>query len=168
MTSTSVEPSEPTAAVQAGSVLIRARYSETDQMGVVYHGAYFPWFELGRTELLRIAGFPYRDLENQEITALYSTPYERTRETLLPLVEGKGLELLEYPAQAKEEWLAKLFEDHAGGTVVISGHSNTIPGLANLLLGSETFTQFDDNDYSNLLVIVGSKVGNGTLVRLKF
>jgi acyl-CoA thioester hydrolase len=42
---------------------IRARYQETDQMGVVYHANYINWFEIGRTELIRERGFPYRRIE---------------------------------------------------------------------------------------------------------
>ncbi|MBI2497261.1 MAG: acyl-CoA thioesterase, partial [Opitutae bacterium] len=42
---------------------IRVRYAETDMMGVVYHGNYLPWFEVGRTQLLRDHGLVYRDLE---------------------------------------------------------------------------------------------------------
>jgi acyl-CoA thioester hydrolase len=42
---------------------IRVRYAETDQMGVAYHGGYFAWFEVGRTDLLRGQGMTYRDLE---------------------------------------------------------------------------------------------------------
>ncbi len=42
----------------------RVRYPETDRMGVVYHGNYFTWFEMGRTEHLREkTGISYRDLE---------------------------------------------------------------------------------------------------------
>jgi hypothetical protein len=69
---------------------------------------------------------------------------------------------------AKKDWLSNLFSNHTGGTIVISGHSNTIPGLANLLLGSEKFGQFDDSEYNNLLVIVATEVGNGKLVRFNF
>lgn len=32
-------------------------------MGVVYHANYFVWFEVGRTDLLRNAGWTYRDME---------------------------------------------------------------------------------------------------------
>jgi acyl-CoA thioester hydrolase len=42
---------------------IRVRYSETDQMGVVYHGAYAPFFEVGRTEALREMGLTYKSFE---------------------------------------------------------------------------------------------------------
>ena len=43
--------------------IIRVRYAETDQMGVAYHGGYFAWFEVGRTDLLRGHGMTYKDLE---------------------------------------------------------------------------------------------------------
>jgi len=43
---------------------LRVRYSETDRMGVVYHGAYVSWFEVARTEYCRAAGFPYRRMED--------------------------------------------------------------------------------------------------------
>jgi acyl-CoA thioester hydrolase len=39
------------------------RYAETDQMGVAWHGGYFAWFEVGRTDLLRGQGLTYRELE---------------------------------------------------------------------------------------------------------
>jgi acyl-CoA thioester hydrolase len=44
---------------------IRVRYAETDQMGVVYYANYLVWFEIGRVEVLRTAGFSYRQLEQE-------------------------------------------------------------------------------------------------------
>ncbi len=32
--------------------LVRPRYAETDQMGVIYHGNYYAWFEVGRSDFL--------------------------------------------------------------------------------------------------------------------
>lgn len=45
------------------AVVLRVRYGETDQMGVVYYANYLDWFTEGRTELMRRHGVPYRDLE---------------------------------------------------------------------------------------------------------
>lgn len=42
---------------------LRARYVETDQMGVVYHGNYLNYFEVGRTEMMRHLGYPYAAME---------------------------------------------------------------------------------------------------------
>ena len=42
---------------------VRVNYSETDQMGVVYHARYVVWLDVARTEHLRQCGMTYRDLE---------------------------------------------------------------------------------------------------------
>ena len=44
---------------------IRVRYEETDNMGVVYYGNYFTWFEVARTEYLRALGVSYREMEKE-------------------------------------------------------------------------------------------------------
>ncbi len=46
---------------------VRVRYAETDRMGVVYHSNYLVWFEVGRTELCRSLGFPYRAWEAEGV-----------------------------------------------------------------------------------------------------
>jgi acyl-CoA thioester hydrolase len=43
--------------------LVRVNYSETDQMGVVYHARYLVWLDIARTEHLRRSGMSYRELE---------------------------------------------------------------------------------------------------------
>lgn len=43
----------------------RVIYGDTDTMGIAYHANYFRWFEMGRTELFRSLGMPYRQIEAQ-------------------------------------------------------------------------------------------------------
>ena len=45
----------------------RVRYGETDQMGVVYHGNYAQYLEMGRVEWLRSLGFSYKQMEKDGI-----------------------------------------------------------------------------------------------------
>jgi acyl-CoA thioester hydrolase len=45
------------------SITWRVNYSETDQMGVVYHACYLVWLDRARTEHLRRTGMSYADLE---------------------------------------------------------------------------------------------------------
>jgi acyl-CoA thioester hydrolase len=45
----------------------RVRYGETDQMGVVYHGNYAQYLEMGRVEWLRSLGFSYKQMEKEGI-----------------------------------------------------------------------------------------------------
>ncbi|MBP8066516.1 MAG: acyl-CoA thioesterase [Flavobacterium sp.] len=46
---------------------VRVRYAETDQMGVVYHGNYAQYFEMGRVEWLRNLGVSYRWMEENGV-----------------------------------------------------------------------------------------------------
>jgi acyl-CoA thioester hydrolase len=46
-------------------ITFRARYQETDGQGRVHHAHYFSWFETGRVEQLRAAGYSYREFEEQ-------------------------------------------------------------------------------------------------------
>ena len=59
----------------------RVIYGDTDTMGIVYHANYLRWFEMGRTELFRHLGLPYREIEARglmlpvsEVTCKYLTP----------------------------------------------------------------------------------------------
>jgi acyl-CoA thioester hydrolase len=104
---------------------VRVRYAETDQMGVAYHGDYFAWFEVGRTDLLRQLGLTYKELEAEDVRlpvvetrvqfrrpALYDDVLEiRTR-----LVEMTGVRLtFEYDVvrSSDEEALAQAMTCHA-------------------------------------------------------
>ena len=49
------------------SITLRVNYSETDQMGVVYHANYLIWFDRARTELMRETGLTYKELEQQGV-----------------------------------------------------------------------------------------------------
>jgi acyl-CoA thioester hydrolase len=60
--------------IMKSEIVITPRYSETDQMGIIYHANYFPWFEMGRTDLLAKIGFAYKSIEDMGI--------------LFPLTEG--------------------------------------------------------------------------------
>lgn len=48
-------------------IQIRVRYGETDQMGVVYHGNYALYLEMGRIEWLRKFGISYKSMEENGI-----------------------------------------------------------------------------------------------------
>jgi acyl-CoA thioester hydrolase len=68
----------------------RVRYQETDQMGIVHHANYIIWFEIGRTDLCRVAGFPYKEIEKRglilvvtEVDCRYRAPYHYDDEVLI-------------------------------------------------------------------------------------
>src|SRR5688572_32065576 len=53
----------PAESPSVSEVIVRVNYSETDQMGVVYHARYLVWLDIARTEHLRRSGMSYRELE---------------------------------------------------------------------------------------------------------
>lgn len=95
---------------------VTVRYAETDMMGVVYHANYLPWFEIGRTTLLKEMGLPYRTLEEQgyrlpvlEVSAQYLRPavYDDTLTIVTSLREKPLLRIrLDYEVRRGDELLA--------------------------------------------------------------
>ncbi|TLP81261.1 acyl-CoA thioesterase [Maribacter sp. ACAM166] len=49
--------------MRSNEISFRIRYSETDQMGVVYHGNYAQYLEMARVEWLRVLGISYKNME---------------------------------------------------------------------------------------------------------
>lgn len=102
---------------------VSVRYAETDMMGVVYHGNYLPWLEIGRTNLLRELGLPYRELEAQgyflpvlEVHVKYLRPavYDDTVIIVTTLRERPLLRIrLEYEVRRGDELLATAETVHA-------------------------------------------------------
>jgi acyl-CoA thioester hydrolase len=60
-------------------IMIRVNYSETDRMGVAYHGRYPVWFDMARTEHLRRTGVSYRELEDSGLLLTVSELQVRYR-----------------------------------------------------------------------------------------
>jgi acyl-CoA thioester hydrolase len=58
---------------------VRVNYSETDQMGVVYHARYLVWFDVARCDYLRATGLTYRDLEERGLRLVVSDVNVRYR-----------------------------------------------------------------------------------------
>ncbi|QRM90925.1 YbgC/FadM family acyl-CoA thioesterase [Lacinutrix sp. WUR7] len=53
--------------MKENEIFIRIRYGETDQMGVVHHGNYALYLEMGRTEWLRTFGISYSQMEKEGV-----------------------------------------------------------------------------------------------------
>lgn len=48
-------------------IKIKTRYSETDQMGIIYHPNYITYYEIARTEMIRTLAYPYKEMESDGI-----------------------------------------------------------------------------------------------------
>lgn len=107
-------------------------------------------------------------LEGTQVDAIYSTPYKRTTHTVTPLAAAKKLEVKSYDP-LKAEPIQAMLAAHRGGTIVVCGHSNTIPWTANLLTGTSDMQQYDDNTYNIVLVVSVYEMGKvAKVTRLHF
>ena len=102
-------------------------------------------------------------LTETKVDAIFSTAYKRTQNTVAPLAKAKELVVKAYEPFKTEE-LDKMLREYAGGTVVICGHSNNIPSIANYLIGREDYKTFEDADYDNLMIVTVVERGKTTKV----
>lgn len=85
--------------------------------------------------------------------AIYSSNYQRTISTAKPLAEQKGLSVQVYDPRQQPAFLEKVLKDHRGGTVVIIGHSNTVPFAVNHLLGKKVIEEMSETEYDKVFVV---------------
>ena len=100
-------------------------------------------------------------LQDIDVKAVYSTDYARTRSTAAPTAEDKGLETQMYSAADHEGLVAEILA--ARETVLVVGHSNTIPVIASMLTG-ENFNEIDLDVYDRIYQVV--ICGNAASVNL--
>jgi 2,3-bisphosphoglycerate-dependent phosphoglycerate mutase len=106
-------------------------------------------------------------LEETSVDAIYSTDYKRTRETAMPLAEAKQLQIQFYEPQ-KAPVIDEMITKYGGRTIVIIGHSNTIPWTANYLAGKELYPNFADDDHNDVLIVTYAGKGNAKVTRLNY
>jgi acyl-CoA thioester hydrolase len=102
-------------------VQINVRYSETDMMGIVYHGSYLPWFEIGRTTLLKEQGLSYRDME----VAGYRLPVlEVSVKYLKPALYDDTLTIITTLAEKPVLRIQLSYEVYRGGELLATGQTS--------------------------------------------
>ena len=99
------------------SSTVRVRYAETDQMGIAYHGNYFAWFEVGRTDLLRGRGLTYRDLER---TGLRLPVIETAAKFIRPALYDDILEIRTRLAALSGARIGFSYEVHRDGADLLA------------------------------------------------
>lgn len=99
------------------------------------------------------------------VDAVYATQYRRTVETAMPLAERLSLPLHVYNAGDIEGLVAELDERHRAETVVVVGHSNTVPEIVEAL-SREDVGPISEDRYGDVFVVVRPRWGRATVTRL--
>ena len=109
-----------------------------------------------------------RILSNVPLAAVFSTNYNRTRGTASPTATNQSINLETYGAFDLDLLADNNLTDHHGEIVLVVGHSNTIPSLANILIGEDTYSDFSETEFDNLFIITVVEKGRSKVVHMKY
>jgi 2,3-bisphosphoglycerate-dependent phosphoglycerate mutase len=96
-------------------------------------------------------------LSAANINMVYTTAYNRTKETAQPTATKNGLKMHVYNPR-------KMYDDDfkhttKGKNVLVVGHSNTTPAFVNKILGKKKYPQIADDNNNNLYIVTVTKRG---------
>ena len=132
-----VHPTEASGMLRAYVVRHAEKASDGDNPPLTEQGS-------ARAEALRDL------LTDQPIAAVYSTPYLRTTRTVQPTADAHGLEVTTYDPGG--DLPADLIAQHTDQTVLIAGHSNTVPAIVGGL-GAELPDEIPHERYGDLWLV---------------
>lgn len=104
----------------------------------------------GKDRAVRLADILLKEFN---VSAIYSTPYKRTKETASPIADSLGLLIQEYGLNDPKGLVASIISSNQASTALIVGHSNTTPLLVNISLGEERFEQLDEKAYGDIFIV---------------
>jgi len=108
-----------------------------------------------------------RVLRGTRLDAVYSTPFGRSRMTAQAVADAEHDSVTVYDPE-HPEWLAKTIRsDHAGGSVLVVGHGDTIPATYEALTGKH-FPDAENIPYDKLYVLILPATGEPRLLTLRY
>ncbi len=99
--------------------------------------------------------------------AIYVSDARRTQQTAAPLAEELGKQPQIVPAADIKGLVARVLHQHSGGSVLIVGHSNTLPQLIHELADTEV-PPIGDDDYGNLYIVSVPSFGHASVLRMRY
>ena len=96
-------------------------------------------------------------LEHAGLDAAYASQYQRTRLTAMPAARAAGFSVRIAPIEGDidawaDDFAAELVHKHRGETVLVAGHSNTVPPLVAALCDCRV-EALTDSDYDRIYLV---------------
>ena len=156
---------ELSATVQAQQAVILVRHAELQggQGAAMAPPKHLPLSEAGEARAQRLASH----LKDAGVGAIYVTDFVRTQKTAEPLAREIKKEPTVLPKGDAAEMVERLRKNHGEQTVLMVGHTDTLPELLKAL-GHPDDIKIEPDDYSNLFVVIPKKDGPPTFLRLRY
>jgi broad specificity phosphatase PhoE len=109
-----------------------------------------------------------------DVSAIYTTQYKRTQQTAQPLADKLNLTLtkVEITRENSAGYAAALAKQirakHAGRTVLVVGHSNTIPPITEALSGVKVPAFDEATEFDRLTVVIIPKKGKAQVLQARY
>lgn len=119
---------------------------------------------VGRERAARLATL----LVQSGLTAIYASDTRRARETAEPLARRLELQVIEYPGREIDKLTNRLLERHRGQTVLVIGHSNTVPALLAKLSRGRFVTRLDEGEFDGLYLVSVNRFDPPSVLLLRY
>ena len=114
-------------------------------------------------------------LKDARVTAVLTTPYRRTTQTGEAVAKAQNTPLLSTPIAAGaagidahvREVARLVHQRHTGGTILIVGHSNTVPALVKALSGADP-GEIAHDSFDRMFIVTTNTPGLGRVVRARY
>lgn len=94
-------------------------------------------------------------LSDFSIDKLFATAYIRTQKTLGVISQSRNISISNYEARDKN-FAEQLVRNEMGKTIIVAGHSNTIPALVNVLIKEDKYKYLSEEEYGKLWILTFS------------
>ncbi|GAB0157348.1 phosphoglycerate mutase family protein [Chryseobacterium sp. Alg-005] len=90
------------------------------------------------------------ELKKIQFSAAYSTPFNRTQQTLEPLALFNKIGITDYDPRNIKGFVEEILSNHSGENIIIVGHSNTVLETVEAFGAKKPFASIAEDDYANL------------------
>src|SRR5882724_13245199 len=145
------------------TIVVLARHAEKDVSSIQDP----PLSAEGEQRAERLAQMFGRGKGVGRINAICVSDARRTQQTAVPLAGRLGKQAVVVPAADTKGLVSRVMHEHGGGSVLIIGHSNTVPELIHEL-GDIDVPPIGDDEYDTLYVLSIPSFGQANLLRMEF
>ena len=102
------------------------------------------------------------------IAGIISSDTRRTQRTAAPLAERLGTKIITLPGNDYDAIIGRIRHDFRGQTVLVVGHSNTVPALVRKLARREDIAEIPDTEFGTIYVVTVPTLGRPSVLRLNY
>ena len=102
------------------------------------------------------------------LDAIYVSPALRSRLTAAPLAAALHISETVAPADDTHALVRRVLREHAGGRILVVGHSDTVPEIVAALSGVPNIPEIGDQEYDTMYIVTVPRIGHANLLRLSY